>query len=180
MQEHPRCGSFLDYCKENDGFNTIKMIEFLQNKNLCDDVLEELSFHIVLEGELMELIMLVTEPDKTRKALLEYHDSIIHDLDCIYRMRNQLIHSAKSMDDSLDHISLRLYKYVNSIVSTILYYKERNPTAEIIEILISLHNTYEVYMDYLKEITNRKLSSKRKDDIQDGYKMVRPPYLFLD
>ena len=156
------------------------MIGFLQNKSLYDGVLEELSFHIVLEREMRELIMLVTVPKKARKILVDYHDSIVHDLDCVYRMRNQLIHSAKGMDDSLEHISLRLYRYVNSIVATILYYKKRNSSASIVEILNSLHNTYEVYMDYLQSIENKELSSDGEDDVQNGYKIVRPPYLFLD
>ena len=96
--------------------------------------------------------MLVTQPEKVREILVDYHDSIVHDLDCIYRLRNQLIHSAKGMDDSLEDISLRLYRYVNSIIATILYYKKRSPEVSIIEILNSLHNTYEMYMEHLKSI----------------------------
>ncbi len=180
LEEYSKCNNFIKYCKEEDGFNTLKLIGFLQNKSLYDGVLEELSFHIVLEREMRELIMLVTVPKKARKILVDYHDSIVHDLDCVYRMRNQLIHSAKGMDDSLEHISLRLYRYVNSIVATILYYKKRNSSASIVEILNSLHNTYEVYMDYLQSIENKELSSDGEDDVQNGYKIVRPPYLFLD
>ena len=93
-------------------------------------------------------------------------------------MRNQLIHSAKSMDDSLEHISLRLYRYVNSIVATILYYKKRNPMASIIEILNSLHNTYEVYIEQLDLIEKEKKS--KVISAEDGYRMVRPHYLFLE
>lgn len=179
-EEYAKCNNFIEYCKEEDGFNTLKLIEFLQDKSLRGDVLEELSFHIVLEREMRELVMLVTDIEKTRKILSGYHDSIVHDLDCVYRMRNQLIHSAKGMDDSLEHISLRLYRYVNSIVSTILYYKKRNPSASIIEILNSLHNTYEVYMDYLKGLEKKISPAGGEIGVQDGYKMVRPPYLFLD
>ena len=49
------------------------MIGFLQNKSLYDGVLEELSFHIVLEREMRELIMLVTKIKKARKILVDYH-----------------------------------------------------------------------------------------------------------
>lgn len=111
-----------------------------------------------------------------KKALSEYHDSIVHDLDCIYRLRNQLIHSAKGMDDSLEHISLRLYRYVNSIVATILYYKRKNPKVSIIEILRSIHNTYVVYMKRVQQIENINMMGS---DV-DGYGIVRPKYLFLE
>ena len=150
------------------------MVQFLQNKELYEKVLDDISFHIILEREIKELIMLVTEPKKLEKAISEYHDSIVHDLDFIYRLRNQLIHSAKSMDESLEHISLRLYRYVNSIVATILYYKKRNPTASIIEILNSLHNTYEVYIEQLKSMGEKNVSA------EEGYRIVRPRYLFLE
>ena len=81
------------------------------------------------------------------------------------------------MDDSLEHISLRLYRYVNSIVATILYYKKRNPMDSIIEILNSLHNTYEVYIE---QITSMEKREKKDISAEDGYRVVRPPYLFLE
>ena len=125
--------------------------------------------------------MLVTQPEKVREILVDYHDSIVHDLDCIYRLRNQLIHSAKGMDDSLEDISLRLYRYVNSIIATILYYKKRSPEVSIIEILNSLHNTYEMYMEHLKSIKKDVLiPSQMENAVEEGYKIVRPRYLFLE
>jgi len=102
--------------------------------------------------------MLVTEPKKLKAVIEEYREEIIHELDCIYRLRNQLIHSAKSNDDSLEHISLRLYRYVNSVVSTILYYRSKNAAVSIAEILNSLHNTYNVYMDKLGSLEKEKVS----------------------
>ncbi len=54
-------------------------------------------FNNVLQRELQELIMLVTEPNKLKRTLIDYNESISHDLDCIYRLRNQLVHSAKGM-----------------------------------------------------------------------------------
>lgn len=172
--EHPKCKEFMESCKGEKDFDTFKVVEFLQNPDRYREVLEDISFHIVLQREMMELIMLVTEPKKLKAAVSEYHNSIIHDLDCIYRFRNQLIHSAKSMDDSLEYISLRLYRYVNSIVSTILYYKKRNPEISIVEILNSLHNTYEVYMEHLECIGKNGVSA------EEGYKIVRPKYVFLE
>lgn len=172
--EHPKCKEFMDSCKGEKDFDTFKVVEFLQDSDKYEEVLADISFHIVLERKMRELIMLVTEPKKLKKAVSEYHDSIVHDLDCVYRLRNQLIHSAKSMDDSLEHISLRLYRYVNSIVATILYYKRHNPKVSIVEILNSLHNTYEVYMEHLDKVGKDAVSA------EDGYRIVRPKYLFLE
>ncbi len=173
-KQYPKCKKLLEYCRDGEDFNTQKLISFLQDSSRYEGVLNEIAFNIVLEREIRELIMLVSEPKKLKKAITEYHNSIIHDLDCIYRLRNQLIHSAKAKDDSLEHISLRLYRYVNSIISTILYYKKGNAEVSIIEILNSLHNTYEVYQEELERYKDKKLTSA------EGYKIVRPKYLFLE
>lgn len=173
-RQYPKCKNLLEQCKGDKDFNTQKLISFLQDSKSYEEVLNEISFNIVLEREIRELIMLVSEPKKLKKAVSEYHDSIVHDLDCVYRLRNQLIHSAKAKDDSLEHISLRLYRYVNSILSTILYYKKRNSEISIIEILNSLHNTYEVYQEELSRYGDKVLTN------DEGYKIVRPKYLFLE
>lgn len=186
---HPLCKEFIDYCKTEKDYNTEKMILFFQDATKYQGLVNDISFNIVLQRELKELIMLVTEPDKLKKAVIDYNESIMHDLDCIYRLRNQLIHSAKSMDDSLEDISLRLYRYVNSIVATILYYKKSDAKISIVEILNSLHNTYEIYMKQLNEFSKRKILKseseeeelpKSKLSTEEGYRIVRPKYLFLE
>lgn len=172
--DHPECKKFIDYCKDEKDFDTKKMVKFLLDYELYQGIINEISFHIVLQREIMELIMLINDPKKLENAIEDYCESIINDLNCIYRLRNQLIHSAKSMDDPLEYISLRLYRYVNSIVSTILYYKKRNPRVSIIEILNSLHNTYQVYLADIKKLKKGNISQ------ETAYRIVRPQYLFLE
>lgn len=172
--DHPECKKFIDYCKDEKDFDTKKMVKFLLDNELYQGIINEISFHIVLQREIMELIMLINDPKKLENAIEDYCESIINDLNCIYRLRNQLIHSAKSMDDPLEYISLRLYRYVNSIVATILYYKKRNPRVSIIEILNSLHNTYQVYLADIKKLKKGNISP------ETAYRIVRPQYLFLE
>lgn len=180
-EEHIKCKGFMDACRGEKDFDTMKVIEFLQNETKYTELLNDIDFHIVLKRELMELIMLVTDSRKLKSAVEEYHEEITHDLDCVYRLRNQLIHSAKSKDDSLEHISLRLYRYVNSIVATILYYKKKNAAVGIVEILNSLHNTYNAYMEKLEALVPKKNSENiKKISLEEGYGLVRPKYLFLE
>ena len=154
--------------------------------NKYSAILSELSFHIVLERECREIIMLLTEPEKTSKAIQEYFDGIKHDLNYIYRLRNQLIHSTKDIDDSLEYISFRLYRYVNSVLSTILYYQEKNNLYSITDILISVDATYQ---DYNKKLSPdiKKKKKKSSSEIasetlspEDIYRIVRPKYLFIE
>lgn len=180
-KEHVKCWEFIEECKGDKDYDTIKVIEYLQNETKHKELLDDISFHVVLKRELMELIMLVTEPQKLKAAINEYHNEILHDLDFVYRLRNQLIHSAKGKDDCLEHISLRLHRYVNSLIATILYYKKKNADIGIEEILNSLHNTYNAYMEKLELWQGgKKTDNVHKMSIEDGYGMVRPQYLFLE
>ena len=180
-EEHPKCWGFMQECKDDTDYDTTKVIDYLQNETKYKELLDDISFHVVLQRELMELIMLVTEPKKLKAAIDEYHDEILHDLDLVYRLRNQLIHSAKGKDDCLEHISLRLHRYVNSIIATILYYKKKNAAVGIEEILNSLHNTYNAYMERLESWQGgKKADNPHKMSVEDGYSMVRPQYLFLE
>lgn len=175
---------FIEECREDKDYSTIKFITCLKKEELYSAVLTELSFHAVLERECMELIMLLTEPEKAYKAIQEYYESVRHDLNYIYRLRNQLIHSTKEMDDSIEYISFRLYRYVNSVLSTILYYKEENNLSSITDILNSIDSTY---LDYSSKWISNEYKRKKERGTEDKkwtdeevYRMVRPQYLFLE
>lgn len=58
-----------------------------------------------------------------------------------------------------------------------MYYKKRNPMDSIIEILNSLQNTYEVYIE---QITSMGKMENEDISAENGYRVVRPPYLFLE
>ena len=146
-------------------------------------IVDNFSKHVVLQREIAELHMLITSPDKSVAAIESYYEGIKHDLNFIYRLRNQLIHSTKGTDDSLEHIGMRLYRYVNSVLSTILYYKEKNNEFTITDILGSIDATYRDYISHYKV----KFPEKKKiqDDervlsFTDAYNMVRPSYLFIE
>lgn len=178
---HTECWKFMEECKDDKDYDTLKVIEYLQNETKYKELLADISFHVVLQRELMELIMLVTEPKRLKDTIDDYHDEILHDLDFVYRLRNQLIHSAKGKDDCLEHISLRLHRYVNSIIATILYYKKKNADVSIEEILNSLHNTYNAYMEKLESWQGgKKGQNPHEMSVEDGYSVVRPQYLFLE
>ena len=144
-EKYPNLQTFVTDCQDEKDYSTPTMISYLCAEEKYNEILSELSFHIVLERECRELIMLLTEPAKAYKAIQEYFDSIKHDLNYIYRLRNQLIHSAKDIDESLEYISFRLYRYVNSVLSTILYYEEKNSLYSITDILGSIDATYQNY-----------------------------------
>lgn len=176
---------FVAECKDGDGdYHTKKVIEVFLSQERVEKLMEKLEMHIVLQRECSELYMLINSPKKCAKAIQTYYDGIKHDLNFIYRLRNQLIHSARSIDDSLEYVSMRLYRYVNSVISTILYYEEKNSSFTILDILSSIDATYQDYTLKWKG-DNKKKREKEEEEIEtisleEGYRMVRPPYLFME
>mgnify|MGYP004520713189 FL=1 len=184
-EKYPVLRSFIMDCQVEKDYSTPKIISYLSNPEKYESILSELTFHIVLERECRELIMLLTEQEKAAKAIQEYFDGIKHDLNYIYRLRNQLIHSAKDIDDSLEYISFRLYRYVNSVLSTILYYQEKNSSYNITDILSSVDATYQDYDKKLSPDTKKKKknspeTSSKTLSQEDIYRIVRPKYLFIE
>lgn len=184
-EKYPSLNQFCIDCQDDKDYSTRKMISYLCHKEKYDAILSELSFHIVLERECRELIMLLTEPEKAYKAIQEYYDGIRHDLNYIYRLRNQLIHSAKDIDDSLEYISFRLYRYVNSVLSTILYYEEKNNLYSITDILSSIDSTYQNYSSKWNSDTKKKKGTSNDQQQppiseEETYRIVRPKYLFIE
>lgn len=177
--------NFIITCKdvEADDFDTRKVIDYFQDFTRIKEMLGELSVHIVLTRECKELYMLLNEPAKAVNAIDCYYQGIKHDLNYIYRLRNQLIHSAKDIDDSLEYVSMRLYRYVNSVLSTILYYEEKNCTYAIEDILSSIDATYQEYcLEWRQEKNKKKQKEEEKKAfmVEDAYRMVRPAYLFME
>lgn len=175
---------FVRECKDlNDGgYDTQKVINVFQDEERIGKIIKGLEKHVVLERETAELHMLITNPYKAIKAIKKYYEAIMHDLNYIYRLRNQLIHSTKGLDDSLEHISMRLYRYVNSVLSTMLYYKEKNGEYTITDILNSIDATYLDYVSTWGDENGKKKSKNQKVELslQEAYKIVRPPYLFIE
>lgn len=181
-EKYPMLNQLCINCQEGKDYSTRKLIYYLSNEDVYNKILSELSFHIVLEREFRELIMLLTEPAKAGKAIEKYYAEIRHDLNYIYRLRNQLIHSAKDIDDSLEYISFRLYRYVNSTLSTILYYEEKNNEYNITDILSSIDSTYQNYIaKWITETKKAKNSATTTlTSIDELYRLVRPKYLFIE
>lgn len=77
-----------------------------------------------------------------------------------------MVHSHNSISYNVDIMTVRLNKYVNSVLATLIHYLKRNPHLNILEILNSINETYEWYKLYLKTGADQKT-------------IAFPPYLYL-
>lgn len=176
---------FIKLCRNDDDYVTKKVVEVLLNDEKTEAISDELTNQVVLQREFMELQMLIAKPSNANKVLSRYYEGIVHDLDYIYRLRNRLIHSAKQYDRYLEFVSMRIYRYVSALVSTILYYKEKNPENTIMDILNSIDVTFDEYQQVILGYEKDKKKEKKKEEINEidtegGYRIIRPAYLFME
>lgn len=116
------------------------------------------------------------------------HELIEHDLTRIYRVRNKLVHSNNNiLFNNIDIFTIRLNKYINSLIGTIIHYLKRRPDLQISEVLNSIHETYEWYKNFLKsESEKTKAIKKAKEEGKETGKISIdiktasfPPYLYM-
>lgn len=74
-----------------------------------------LTSKVVIQRDLAEVHELLTKPDRLKERLDFVNQAISHDLTRIYRVRNKIVHSGNQIDDNLEVITGRLYRYLNSM-----------------------------------------------------------------
>lgn len=111
------------------------------------------------------------EQKKLKKEIEELHRLIDYDIVRIYRTRNILIHSGNITRTNILLKNARLTQYLNNLMALILHYKMKNSNHSISEILYSVPETYNAYL-------NDCINYKEGSGITNT-EIVKPKYLFL-
>lgn len=172
--------------KAGNKYDKNKLVEFLRKESNLEELYSGLEQDAVMHREIAFLREILNDLSKTLENVEKTHDSIEHDLTRIYRVRNKLVHSHNSISYNVDILTIRLNKYVNSLLGTIVHYLKRNPHLEISEVLNSIYETYEWYLDFIKKeheknkkIIKAKSEKKATDLVLDIKTLAFPPYLYL-
>ncbi len=136
--------------------------------------------NIIIQRKIAELNCILNNPQQL-KNLIEYTFSRIqHDLNSIYRLRNKLVHSGVGNKPDIELYTNKLQKYVNCVLGTIIYHIMRSPESTISEVLYSIVQTYDNYLDILKDLIKDKDSCNKQKLLQEKImKIAFPPYLYL-
>lgn len=129
--------------KAENKYDKNKLVEFLRKESNLEELYSGLEQDAVMHREIAFLREILNDLSKTLENVGKIHDSIEHDLTRIYRVRNKLVHSHNSISYNVDILTIRLNKYVNSLLGTIIHYLKRNPHLDITEVLNSIYETYE-------------------------------------
>jgi hypothetical protein len=166
---------FDECCREGKSFeyDLENYAMVLSDTELAIKLYKEFDFNIIIQREISELNTLLINKDGILLSVIkDLNELIKQDLNRIYRVRNKLAHSGNNIPENIDTFTYRLYRYVNSLISTLIYHIKRNPELTITEILYSIVETYEWYMEFISAVEKDRQVQNIKD-------LVSPRYLYL-
>jgi hypothetical protein len=177
---------FQKCSKEDEKYDKNKLVEFLSKEENIKSLYDNVERDTVLHREIAFMREILWDMGKLKKQVETLHELIEHDLTRIYRVRNKLVHSENNILFNVDIFTIRLNKYITSLIGTIIHYLKRKPDLHISEVLNSIHETYEWYLDFLegekekaKEIEKEKSKGKETDKSVDIKTASFPPYLYM-
>jgi hypothetical protein len=171
---------FVKYCidecsiKDNQSeYDIVKFTSFLVDKDNAIKLCKDFSQNIIIQREIAELNgFLQNKEDMTSTAIKDINELVKQDLNRIYRLRNKLVHSGSNIPENIDVFTYRLYKYVNSLLSVLINCIRKNPQVTITEILYSIVDTHDWYIEYLSNYEKSNCS----DSLEE---LVSPQYFYM-
>jgi len=174
---------FKKCSKEEGKYDKNKLVDFLGEEDNIKRLSESLEKDVVMHREIAFIREVLTDLSKLLRNVEDLHELIEHDLTRIYRVRNKLVHSNNNntLFNNIDIFTIRLNKYVNSLIGTIIHYLKRRPDLQISEVLNSIHETYEWYKSFLKSESEKAKKAKEEGkEISIDIKTASfPPYLYM-
>ncbi len=98
-----------------------------------------------------EIYVLLTSTDEILKRFDHYTQKIRWHIQRLYRIRNEITHSAFNQNKSLIIYIEHLYSYLAQIISEIVFYIEHKNISSVEEALAILKENYNTYYDILKQ-----------------------------
>lgn len=126
----------------------------------------------ILQRKYLELGHIIVGKSNLHEEVSEIHKKIEYDIIRIYRTRNVLVHSGNTTNTNILLKNARLMQYISNLMGVILHYKMKNSNHSISEILYSIPETYDCYLNDCKSFKDNK-------DCKRAAEIFKPTYLFL-
>lgn len=169
---------------DSDGksFDKVELLIFLSNiynESLFVDFANEMKTSEVFIYRLIcDLNSMTNSPKKYKDAVNLEHESIVHDINSIYRMRNEIAHSDNNSKFDIDITTVRLTFYISSLLGTFIHFQNYHSENTNEGILYSIVETYKSFEDEFKE-TKKGKDVKQLDTITIIDRLAFPKYLYL-
>lgn len=148
----------LKSCDRNDGtkkYDRDKFLKFLLSEETSLELHNRTEENIVTQRCVLEIHRLLKENKRLLQRVELELNSTIHNLNAIYRLRNNLVHNGGLLTSNMEYHTRRLQMYLNNTLGIIIFHMKRNPKTSIVEILYSVDSTYERFNKKIKVIQEK-------------------------
>lgn len=152
--------------KNNKKYNKIKFATYLLKDESAKWLYENTCTNIIICRKVAELNSLLKDPKKLEQYVEMKMKCIEHNINSIYRLRNNLVHSGGNVNINMENYTQRLQYYLNCILGTLIHHMKRNPDLTIPEVLYSIINSHDEYMANIKSLKD-KVKGKKEKELED-------------
>jgi len=129
-----------------DKVNLVKsLICVFRTEQHYENLLQKCEVNDLLYYRCEELRYIFNDLDKIREKITHFKRKVEWHIQRIYRIRNEITHSAFRDERSLMIYIEHLYSYLSQLISEIVFYVERKGTTSIEAIYASLETNYSVF-----------------------------------
>ena len=149
-----RCG--IDYHFSNKSYDIkckIKReiventIEIMNDNNLFNELLSKCQINDLLAERCIEIKELVTNPDNMIEKVKNHNLNVEEQLSRLYRIRNQIAHTAMDSKKSIVRYTEHLLDYLCTFVGEVLSYSKNKNTDSLPEILSMIKDNYNSFLE---------------------------------
>lgn len=149
---------FIKECKHVDyldswRYQKVKFAGQLKDAVEVKKVIESIDDKVLIR-KLSELNGLLNNRNQAISKLKRVHQGVEFDLNRIYRIRNKIVHSGVNIPNDLELMTLRLMNYNNCLLGTIVHYMTLNDEVNLEDVLNSIVETYNWYIDDKLELSH--------------------------
>lgn len=153
--------------KNNKKYNKVQFATYLLKEDTAKWLYENTTTNIIICRKIAEINNYLKNPSALETYVEFKMKCIENNINSIYRLRNNLVHSGGSVNINMENYTQRLQYYLNCILGTLIYHMTRNPDLTISEVLYSIITSHKEYMNNIKELKGKvkNIKGKEKEDI---------------
>ena len=139
------------------------LISILKDDTLFEELKTKCQVSDLLKYRLEEIHTIVCDFDTAKRKITNYYTHVTWQLQRLYRIRNEIAHSARSNSLSLTIYTEHLYDYLSTFVAEIVSCAVENHYTTLSETLCKIQDNYTVFvemssMDSISHFNDTKLS----------------------
>lgn len=154
-------------------YNKQRFATYLLREETSKKLYESTSSNIVISRNIAEINNLLKNPEALSKYIKFVEESIRHNVNSLYRLRNNIVHNGGKVDIAIEYNIMTLQHYLNCIMGTLIHHIRMNPNLIIEEVLHSIVITYNSYINGINELSkNVSKIQKNIKNIEDEIKKL--------